>query len=656
MTQDFSNQFQAIKQSLQTKNLTAAMEKISALKAVELPVALRIELLYLSAVTQRLANQFDQALQELGELLHLRPEHGRAYQEQAYNFLALDQQDKAASAFFRATHYNPALITSWKQLLKIYQQHQDTTAEQLALQHIAHLEQLPPPILGAYDLMYEKQLATAEKVCRQFLQQHKHHPEGMLLLAELGIQLKVYHDAEFLLESCVALYPDNLRAVIAYLGLLAKLGKHQRVVEISNEQMATYPDNLQILMAKANALLGINRTEDAITMFTELLSADEDRPGVWLALGHAYKTTGNKQQAVEAYLKAAHYHQQFGDAYWSLANMKSYTFDAEALQDMADIEAQSSIGVEDRIHLCFALGKGFEDAGQFEKSFTYYEKGNRLKLISTGYDIARTEEAMAAQVEACRGDSFAKLHGGFPSPEPIFIVGMPRAGSTLLEQILASHSDIDGTMELHNIFSLASSVGAQLSESGKPYPYSLAELSAEQCYELGKQYIEQTRYYRGSAPFFIDKMPNNFMHVGFIKRILPNAKIIDARRDPMDCCFSNFKQLFGEGQEFSYGLEEVARYYQAYEKLMDHWDEILPGAVLRVQHEDVLDDLDGQVKRMLDYLGVPFEQACLDFHQTDRLIKTPSAEQVRQPINRKGQGRWQPFEAHLGPLLKRFRA
>ena len=311
MTQDFSNQFQAIKQSLQTNNLAAAMEKISALKAVELPVALRIELLYLSAVTQRLANQFNQALQELSELLHLRPEHGRAYQEQAYNFLALDQQDKAASAFFRATHYNPALINSWKQLLKIYQQHQDTTAEQLALQHIAHLEQLPPPILGAYDLMYEKQLATAEKVCRQFLQQHKHHPEGMLLLAELGIQLKVYHDAEFLLESCVALYPDNLRAVIAYLGLLAKLGKHQRVVEISNEQMATYPDNLQILMAKANALLGINRTEDAITMFTELLSADEDRPGVWLALGHAYKTTGNKQQAVEAYLKAAHYHQQF---------------------------------------------------------------------------------------------------------------------------------------------------------------------------------------------------------------------------------------------------------------------------------------------------------------------------------------------------------
>jgi len=438
--------------------------------------------------------------------------------------------------------------------------------------------------------------------------------------------------------------------------LLAKLGKHQRVVEISDEQLASYPDNLQILMAKANALLGVNRTEDAITIFTELLSVDEDRPGVWLALGHAYKTTGNKQQAIEAYLKAAHYHQQFGDAYWSLANLKSYTFDGETLQDMADIEAQSSIGVEDRIHLCFALGKGFEDAGQFEQSFTYYEKGNRLKLISTGYDVARTEEAMAAQVDACSGQSFANLHGGFPSPEPIFIVGMPRAGSTLLEQILASHSDIDGTMELHNILSLASSVGAQLSESGKPYPYSLAELSAEQCYQLGKQYIEQTRYYRGSAPFFIDKMPNNFMHVGFIKRILPNAKIIDARRDPMDCCFSNFKQLFGEGQEFSYGLEEVARYYHAYEKLMDHWDDILPGAVLRVQHEDVLDDLNGQVKRMLNYLGVPFEQACLDFHQTDRLIKTPSAEQVRQPINRKGQGRWQPFEAHLGPLLKRFRA
>lgn len=655
MTQDFSNQFQAIRQSLQAKNLSAAMAQINALKAAELPAVLRIELFYLSAVTQRLANQFTQALQELNELLNLRPEHGRAYQEQAYNYLALNQQDKAASAFFRATHYNPALITSWKQLLKIYRQHQDNDAEQLAMQHIAYLEQLPPPILGAYDLMYEKQLATAETVCRQFLQQHKHHPEGMLLLAELGIQLKVYHDAEFLLESCVELYPDNLRAVIAYLGLLAKLGKHQRVVEISNKQLEAYPDNLQILMAKANALLGINQTGDAIAIFSTLLEADQDRPGVWLALGHAYKTTGNKDQAIEAYLKAAHYHQQFGDAYWSLANMKSYRFDEQALQSMADIEAESSMGVEDRIHLCFALGKGFEDAGQFDQSFHYYDKGNRLKLISTGYDISRTEEAMAAQTDACERTLFTNMTGGFPSPEPIFIVGMPRAGSTLLEQILASHSDIDGTMELHNILSLASSVGAQLSSSGKPYPYSLAELTPEQCYQLGKQYIQQTRYYRGGAPFFIDKMPNNFMHVGFIKRILPNAKIIDARRDLMDCCFSNFKQLFGEGQEFSYGLEEVARYYKAYEKLMDHWDKVLPGEILRVQHEDVLDDLSGQVKRMLDYLGVPFEPSCLDFHQTDRLIKTPSAEQVRQPINRKGQGRWQPFEGHLGPLLKRFR-
>lgn len=654
MSQDFSSQFQAIKRALQSKDLPQAVQLIASLKSSDLPVLQLIELLYLSAVTQRMAGQFTAAIGELEQLLNLRPEHGRAYQELAYNYQALNQPDKAAIAFFKATHYNPALITSWKQLLNIYREHRDSNAEQLAVQHILHLEQLPPPILGAYDLMYEKQLAGAEQVCRQFLQQHKHHPEGMLLLAELGIQLKVYHDAEFLLESCVELYPDNLRAVIAYLGLLAKLGKHQRVVAISDQQLQTYPDNLQILMAKANALLGINRTADAIAIFTALLAQDKDRPGVWLALGHAYKTTGESTKAVDAYLQAAHYHQQFGDAYWSLANMKSYRFDDEALGNMAAIEADASVGIEDRIHLCFALGKGYEDAKQFDTAFKYYQKGNQLKLVSVGYDIKRTEDAMAAQIDACTPAVFASVKGGFPSPEPIFIVGMPRAGSTLLEQILASHSDIDGTMELHNILSLASSVGAPGINGGKPYPYCLADLSPDHCYQLGKQYIEQTRYYRGSAPFFIDKMPNNFMHVGFIKRILPNAKIIDARRDPLDCCFSNFKQLFGEGQEFSYGLDEVGRYYQAYEKLMAHWDSVLPGAVLRVQHEDVLDDLEGQVKRILDYLGVPFEEACLAFHQTERLIKTPSAEQVRQPINRKGQGRWQPFEASLTPLLARF--
>ncbi|NVK57841.1 MAG: sulfotransferase [Alteromonadaceae bacterium] len=649
-TQDFQQQINSIKRAVQGSQLSQATALVAQLKAQSLVAGQRVEVLYLAAVIARLSGNHQAAIAELNELLGLRPDHGRAYQELAYNYQASGKAQEAASAFFRATHYNPALVASWKQLLAIYQQHNDTAAQQLASQQIEYLQSLPPQILGAYDLMYEKQLGAAEQVCRQFLQQNKHHSEAMLLLAELGIQLKVYHDAEFLLESCVELYPDNLRAVISYLSLLAKLGKHQKVVSISDKQLARFSNNLQILMAKANALLGLNQTDEAIEMFDALLATDADRPAVWLALGHAYKTTGETDKATHAYQQAAHYHPQFGDAYWSLANMKSYRFDEQSLNDMVQTEQQASMNIEDKIHLCFAIGKGFEDAKQYAVSFDYYSKGNQLKLNSVQYDIRRAEQAMEAQMKACQADLFSSKSGGFPSPDPIFIVGMPRAGSTLLEQILASHSDIDGTMELHNILSLASSVSGQK----KPYPFCLADLSHEQCYQLGKQYIEQTRYYRGTASFFIDKMPNNFMHVGFIKRILPNAKIIDARRDPIDCCFSNFKQLFGEGQEFSYGLDEVARYYKAYEKLMTHWDSVLPGDVLRVQHEDVLDDLNGQVKRMLDYLGVPFEQACLDFHQTQRLIKTPSAEQVRQPINRQGQGRWQPYQEQLTPLLAHF--
>ncbi|MDC8830827.1 tetratricopeptide repeat-containing sulfotransferase family protein [Alteromonas gilva] len=649
-TQDFQQQINAIKRAVQGSQLSQATAMVEQLKARSLVAAQRVEVLYLAAVINRLSGSHAAAISELNELLALRPDHGRAFQELAYNHQATGDAQQAASAFYRATHYNPALLASWKQLLAIYRQHNDAAAEQLASQQIDYLQGLPPPVLGAYDLMYEKQLGAAEQVCRQFLQQNKHHPEAMLLLAELGIQHKVYHDAEFLLESCVELYPDNLRAVISYLSLLAKLGKHQKVVTISDKQLSRFTDNLQIMMARANALLGLNQTAQAVDMFNALLASDADRPAVWLALGHAYKTTGDTDKATHAYLQAAHYHPQFGDAYWSLANMKSYRFDDQSLAEMVTIAQQPSISIEDNIHLCFALGKGFEDSQDYEKSFAYYSKGNHLKLHSVQYDIRRAEQAIEAQMKACQPELFSAKSGGFPAPDPIFIVGMPRAGSTLLEQILASHSDIDGTMELHNILSLASSVSGQK----KPYPFCLADLSTEQCYQLGKQYIEQTRYYRGTGSFFIDKMPNNFMHIGFIKRILPNAKIIDARRDPIDCCFSNFKQLFGEGQEFSYGLDEVARYYKAYIKLMDHWESVLSGEVLRVQHEDVLDDLEGQVKRMLDYLGVPFEPGCLNFHQTERLIKTPSAEQVRQPINRQGQGRWQPYQAQLAPLLKHF--
>ena len=320
---------------------------------------------------------------------------------------------------------------------------------------------------------------------------------------------------------------------------------------------------------------------------------------------------------------------------------------------MKALEQRADIGELDRIQMCFALGKASEDAGLHDEAFEYYARGNRLKLPTTHFDIEQLNKRVEAQIAVCTTDLFSR-HGktGLSTPDPIFIVGLPRAGSTLLEQILASHSQIDGTMELHNILDLAKRLrGRDTAPEAEPrYPLILKDLEAEKFERFGQQFIDETQVYRSSAPHFIDKMPNNFFHIGLIKLILPNAKIIDARRHPMACCFSGFKQLWGEGQEFSYGLKEIGTYYRQYVRLMEHWDEVLPGFVLRVHHEDVVDDLEGQVRRLLDFCGLPFEPACLDFHKTDRTVRTPSAEQVRQPIYRSGLDQWRNFEHYLDPL------
>jgi hypothetical protein len=304
----------------------------------------------------------------------------------------------------------------------------------------------------------------------------------------------------------------------------------------------------------------------------------------------------------------------------------------------------------DRYHLCFALGKALEDRGEYAESFQFYARGNALKKTECNYRPEVLERTLGKQMELCTREFFEQRQGwGCNDPAPIFIVGLPRAGSTLLEQILASHSRVEGTMELADIPRLVSAL--DLHASGARYPGVLALPSADNYRGFGEAYIRDTRHYRvGDRPRFIDKMPNNFRHVGLIHLMLPNAKIIDARREPMACCFSNFKQLFASGQQFTYSLEDIGRYYRLYVQLMEHWDSVLPGRVLRVQHEDVIEDLEGSVRRMLDFLALPFEDACVDFHRTERRVHTASSEQVRRPINREGLDQWRNFSPWLGPL------
>lgn len=644
-SQDFQQHIQSIKAALQRSQLPEAEKQLAPLLKQELNASQAVEVGYMAAVISRLSGQYDHAIEYVNEILKRRPDHGRAYQELAYSYQKLNKPQKAASAFFNATQFNPALLSSWKQLIGIYEQHSDDTALQMATQQVEYLQSLPPPILGAYDLLYEKQLNIAEQVCRRFLAKHKHHPEAMILLAEIGVQLKVYSDAEFLLESCCELYPDNERAAAAYQGLLAKLGKFPSAVHMAKKRLQASPNNSAIKQGLAHALVGVGELDEAIALYDDILENTPDKPPTWVALGHALKAKGDTALAVSAYEKSIAYSEDFGDAYWSLANTKTYQFSDALLLQMTEQLAKTTLKLDDEIHLCFALGKGYEDKGDADKAMTYYVRGNRLKRQTLSYDIAKTESALKAQQQAFAAKDFNKKVG-CQAPDPIFIVGLPRAGSTLLEQILASHSMVDGTMELHDIFSIASSISHQ----STPYPFNVNTLDDDTLQALGEKYIEQTQAYRQGAPFFIDKMPNNFIHIGLIKKILPNAKIIDARRNPMDCCFSGFKQLFGEGQEFSYGLSDIGRYYNAYEMLMSHWHAELPGEVLTVQHEDVLEDLEGQVERILAFCGLPFETACLAFHKTKRVIKTPSSEQVRQPIYKSGMGQWKPFEDKLGEL------
>jgi len=602
------------------------------------------EVYYLKAVSFRLLNDFDNAIATLNELLSIFPDYGRAFQELGYCYIGSDRP-KAAHCFYQATCCNPALLAAWTQLEKVYKEDNQSQALALCQQQITFLKALPKPLLGATDLMYEGQLHKAEQVCRQFLISNEHHPEAMMLLAEIGIQLKVYSDAEFLLESCVTLYPDNDRAAAAYQNLLAKLGKFPEAAAVAEKRLKASPDNTSVKIGLAHALVGIGDLARAIDIYRTLLAHTEDRPAAWVALGHALKAKGNTEEAVNAYKKAIHFAKDFGDAYWSLANTKTYKFSDELIAQMESVVNLDATKLDDEIHICFALGKAFEDCGNADEAYQFYARGNALKKRTLQYDIAKTEKALKAQQKSFSSDSFDKKQG-CQALDPIFIVGLPRAGSTLLEQILASHSKVDGTMELHNILGIASS----LSHQKTPYPLNVSALQDETLEKLGKQHIEQTKAYRQGAPFFIDKMPNNFIHIGLIKKILPNAKIIDARRNPMDCCFSGFKQLFGDGQEFSYSLSDIGRYYNAYEKLMSHWHSVLPGEILTVQHEDVLDDLEGQVKRILAFCGLEFEEACLRFHKTKRVIKTPSSEQVRQPIYKTGMGQWKPFESNLTEL------
>lgn len=608
-----------------------------------------VEALYLLAVARRYGGDLAGALDAIGTLKRAAPDYGRAYQEEGHAARARGDDEAAREAYDAAVMRNPALTASWRALAEL---HRDKDAAARANAHAERLAALHPALVSVNSFIHENKLFKAERLCRDFLKKNPRDVEAMRLLAKLGVKLNVLDDAEFLLESALEFEPDFLLARIDYVEVLHKRQKYERALEEARAVLSADPVNPAFKTMVANQAAALGLYGEALALYQDVLSALPDNPHVHLARGHALKTIGRQGEAIEAYHEAAAAQPGFGDAYWSLANLKTYQFPDEELETVRAAEGAPGASDEDRIHLCFALGKAFEDRGAFEESFRYYQRGNALKNAQIRYDAERMDAELSRQKDVCKQELFAaKAGAGHDARDPIFIVGLPRAGSTLIEQILASHSEVDGTMELPNILATAHRLnGRQRIDEAPRYPAMLADLGAEKLEALGRAYIEDTRVHRRGAPFFTDKMPNNFRHIGLIHLILPNAKIIDARRDAMACCFSGYKQLFAEGQEFTYGLEEIGRYYRGYVELMAHWDRVLPGKVLRVSHEDVVDDLEAQVRRILDHCGLPFERACVEFHKTEREVRTASSEQVRQPIFKSGVEQWRRYEPWLGPL------
>jgi tetratricopeptide (TPR) repeat protein len=641
-----------VRELLESRRYAQALEAGEAL-ALEAPE--NRDALYLMALSLRYLNRIPEALAVLTRLEQHHPAFSRLYQERGHCHVVLKDAPQAIDAFLRGVNINPALPASWSMLEGLYRMTGNLENAGMAAAHVATLKQLPPEVLQATSLFSDGDLAAAEVIIRAFLVKHGNHVEAMRLLGRIALKRDVLDDAELLLQTVLEQAPDYQAARHDYALVLLERHKYLEARGELEKLLTLEPANRQHRTLYATTCVGLGEHERAIALYRELLSEAPDAPGspdLHLSVAHALKTLGKTDTAIDAYRVAARARAQFGDAFWSLANLKTYRFSDDEIARMQADESTPDIARVDRYHVCFALGKAFEDREDYAQSFRYYERGNALKKSESRYRPDILETNTAKQREICTAEFFARRAGfGAQSPDPIFIVGLPRAGSTLLEQILASHSRVEGTQELGDIPRIVHDLQGRDPNSHNPrYPGVLAGLRAGDFLRLGEQYLADTRVYRAGKPFFIDKMPNNFRHIGLIHLMLPNAKIIDARREPMACCFSNLKQLFANGQEFTYSVEDIARYYRTYLDLMSHWDEVLPGRILRVWHEDVVDDLEGNVRRILNFCGLDFEPACLEFHKTARSVRTASSEQVRQPIFREGLDQWRHYEPWLLPL------
>lgn len=636
-------------------------EALAAATAMLRDYPVNRDLLLVAAMALRYLRRPVEALAQLARLRANHPRFSHGLLEEGLCHVALRDAPRAIAALDAAVAINPNLPMAWRMLAGLHKMTGNEAAARGAERQGAHLASLPPPVVQAKSLYADGETDRAEQAIRAFLLAQGDHPEAMRLLAQIGFARGVLDDAELLFGGALAMVPDHHDLRSEYVQTLIARHKYAAAREALAPLLTRDPGNTTWRTQQGSIAVGLGEHDAAIAIYRAMLADLDPLPGAdpvlradtRLWLGHALKTIGQLPEAIEAYRDAARIRPAFGDAWWSLANLKTYRFTDDEIATIAREESDPSTATSDRVHLAFALGKALEDRKEYAGSWAAYARGNAARREESTYRPEIFEINTREQKRVCSPAFFAQRQGwGVPDRDPIFVLGLPRAGSTLIEQILASHSQVEGTQELPDIQHIVHILQGRTHVFDNPrYPGVLPEVDAEAIARFGERYLADTRPYRMlDRPLFIDKMPNNFRHVGLIHLILPNATIIDARRNPMDCCFSNLKQLFAQGQEFTYSIEDIARYYRTYLELMRHWDAVLPGRVLRVLNEDLIEDPEGQIRRLLDHCGLPFEEACLHFHETRRSVRTPSSEQVRRPISRAGQDQWKPYAQWLEPL------
>jgi tetratricopeptide (TPR) repeat protein len=610
--------------------------------------------LLLKGAAERLSGDTAAAVQTLHELTAAQRSWAPGFYELGLALSDAGRGHHALAALRRAVAIKPDMLDAWRAIGDELSLAGDIAGADAAYAEHIRASSQDPRLLAAGAAMIEGRIPEAERRLKEHLKAYPTDVPAIRMLAEVAARIGRNKDAAALLNRCLELAPSFAPARNQYAIVLQRLNKYREALEHVGALLKADPRNAAYHNNRAVILTKIGEYRESIDLYARILAVNPDHESIWLSYGHVLATAGRERDAIAAYRKCIEIDPGMGDAYWSLANLKTFQFDPEDVAAMRGQVARGDLSEVQRCSLEFSLGKGAEDQGLYAESMQWYLAANARRRKREAYHadevaafVSRSKALFTPEFFAARRDF------GAAAADPIFILGMPRAGSTLVEQILASHSGVEGTMELPNIIGMAAELGsaADARSDERPYPGVLAQLDAATVRRLGEEYLEETRIQRKTArPFFIDKMPNNFLHVGLICLILPNAKIIDARRHPMACCFSAFKMQFSEGHRYSYDLQEIGDCYRLYVEYMQHFDAVLPGRIHRVHHENMVDDTEPEIRKLLDYCGLEFEPDCLRFHENKRPVRTPSAQQVRRPIYREGLEHWRNFEPWLGPL------